>query len=63
MGCIDQWQLCNNRTNICSGWQIYGSPNIDDSLFSFNEPEEIQVGLILYGAFSRLDIYHMVEGR
>ena len=63
MGCIDQWRLCNNRTNICSGWQINGSPNIDESLFSFNDPEDIQVGLILYGAFNRLDVYHMIESR
>lgn len=63
MGCVDQWQLCNNRTNICSGWQANGSPNIDDSLFNFNDTEDLQVGLILYWAFNRLDIYHMVEGR
>ena len=63
MGCVDQWQLCNNRTNICSGWQANGSPYIDDSLFNFNDAEDLQVGLILYWAFNRLDIYHMVEGR
>ena len=63
MGCVDQWQLCNNRTNICSGWQANGSPNIDDSLFNFHDAEDLQVGLILYWAFNRLDIYHMVEGR
>ena len=63
MGCVDQWQLCNNRTNICSGWQANGSPNIDDSLINFNDTEDFQVGLILYWAFNRLDIYHMVEGR
>ena len=63
MGCVDQWQLCNNRTNVCSGWQANGSPYIDDSLFNFNDAEDLQVGLILYWAFNRLDIYHMVEGR
>ena len=63
VGCVDQWQLCNNRTNICSGWQANGSPNIDDSLFNFNDTEDLQMGLILYWAFNRLDIYHMIEGR
>ncbi len=63
MGCVDQWQLCNNRTNICSGRQANGSPYIDDSLFNFNDTEDLQVGLILCWAFNRLDIYHMVEGR
>ena len=63
MGCVDQWQLCNNRTNVCSGWQSNGSPKIDGSLFNFNDAEDLQVGLILYWAFNRLDIYHMVEGR
>lgn len=63
MGCVDQWQLCNNRTNVCSDWQANGSPKIDDSLFNFNDTEDLEVGLILYWAFNRLDVYHMVEGR
>ena len=43
MGCVDQWQLCNNIRNICSGWQANGSPNIDDSLISFNDTEDLQL--------------------
>ena len=62
MGCVDQWQLCNNRTNICSEWQAEGA-SADYALFDFGDIDELNVGLILYWAFNQLSIYSMVAGR
>ena len=63
MGCVDQWLVCNNQTNICSSWRGNAGSTDFGQTFNSKDPEESKIEVILYWAFGLLDTYHTVLGR